>query len=225
VRRAAWLLLAIAVCAEAQIFRWTDAQGKVHYGDRPPADAKAKETGISNIPREAPSSDVEVLPTQIEYFAVSGLSIQDIGQSMRLTAPKGEEGQPVWGQAHWRLRWKFAHDTSKGCRIDKMAITVSSTLRMPQWQDRQRGALELQEKWAAFYRALLVHEEGHRDNGIRAGNDLARRIRGLGSYGDCEALNAQISNLGARITGEYSLVDASYDRTTQHGVTQGATLR
>jgi glutaredoxin len=34
------LVLAMAVPVAAQVYKWTDATGKVHYGDRPPDDAK-----------------------------------------------------------------------------------------------------------------------------------------------------------------------------------------
>jgi hypothetical protein len=35
-------VLAAAVAAQAQVYRWVDEQGKVHYGERPPSGAKAK---------------------------------------------------------------------------------------------------------------------------------------------------------------------------------------
>jgi hypothetical protein len=49
--RAALRILAIAVlalasAAAADVFKWTDASGKVHYGDRPPEDAKAQKLEI-----------------------------------------------------------------------------------------------------------------------------------------------------------------------------------
>ncbi len=34
-------LLAAATAAHAQVYRWVDEQGKVHYGERPPSGAKA----------------------------------------------------------------------------------------------------------------------------------------------------------------------------------------
>ena len=34
-------MLLAAVAAHAQVYRWVDEQGKVHYGERPPAGAKA----------------------------------------------------------------------------------------------------------------------------------------------------------------------------------------
>jgi hypothetical protein len=42
VRRAiALVALLAASAAHAQVYRWVDEQGKVHYGERPPAGAKA----------------------------------------------------------------------------------------------------------------------------------------------------------------------------------------
>jgi glutaredoxin len=38
--------LLIALPAEAQVYKWTDPSGKVHYGDSPPDDAKKEELKI-----------------------------------------------------------------------------------------------------------------------------------------------------------------------------------
>lgn len=38
--------LLLAVPAAAQVYKWTDPSGKVHYGDRPPDDAKKQELKI-----------------------------------------------------------------------------------------------------------------------------------------------------------------------------------
>jgi glutaredoxin len=48
VRALAFALLAAALCtaAGAQVFKWTDAAGKTHYGDRPPEEAKKQELRI-----------------------------------------------------------------------------------------------------------------------------------------------------------------------------------
>ena len=38
--------LLVALPASAQVYKWTDPGGKVHYGDRPPDDAKKEELKI-----------------------------------------------------------------------------------------------------------------------------------------------------------------------------------
>lgn len=40
------LLAALALAAHAQVYKWTDSTGKVHYGDRPPDDANKQELRI-----------------------------------------------------------------------------------------------------------------------------------------------------------------------------------
>jgi glutaredoxin len=45
-RTLAVALAALATAASAQIFKWSDAAGKTHYGDRPPAEAQAQELAI-----------------------------------------------------------------------------------------------------------------------------------------------------------------------------------
>jgi hypothetical protein len=42
--------------AHAQVFKWTDEDGKVHYGDRPPATANKKEVQVSPGPTPPPDA-------------------------------------------------------------------------------------------------------------------------------------------------------------------------
>lgn len=54
----AMLILVLAAPAAAEIYRWTDSQGRVHYGDRPGrADAQA-------VPLPTPSSGLGVNPDE-----------------------------------------------------------------------------------------------------------------------------------------------------------------
>jgi glutaredoxin len=43
---AALLLAALALPAAGQVYKWTDRDGRVHFGDRPPPDAKTEEVRI-----------------------------------------------------------------------------------------------------------------------------------------------------------------------------------
>jgi hypothetical protein len=48
------LLLAAAAATHAQVYRWVDEQGKVHYGERPPSGAKA--TPVETKPAGPPAA-------------------------------------------------------------------------------------------------------------------------------------------------------------------------
>jgi glutaredoxin len=51
---AALLLCALAFALHAQVYKWTDSTGKVHYGDRPPDDANKQELRIRIPSYEGP---------------------------------------------------------------------------------------------------------------------------------------------------------------------------
>lgn len=53
----ATLLLALAASAAGQVYTWKDKDGKVHYGDRPPADAKTEEVKIRSYDTPSPPQD------------------------------------------------------------------------------------------------------------------------------------------------------------------------
>ena len=38
------MVLALGPAAQAQVYKWTDANGQVHYGSQPPAEGQAAET-------------------------------------------------------------------------------------------------------------------------------------------------------------------------------------
>jgi glutaredoxin len=48
-------LLALPLTAASEIYRWTDAQGKVHYSDNPPPEAKAKQIKVRINSIEGPA--------------------------------------------------------------------------------------------------------------------------------------------------------------------------
>jgi hypothetical protein len=57
-RGLALLLIGLALPAAAEIYKWTDAQGKVHYGDQPPSGIDAKQIN-SRVSKESEAQALE----------------------------------------------------------------------------------------------------------------------------------------------------------------------
>jgi len=209
-----FLLVALAAAAEAQVYRWKDAEGKVHYGDRPPEAETAKAIDIPGPASTAAASEVRVTETTVDWFPIRGTSSAQMRASMQETAPYSAERQSkVWGQCRWWLEWDFKHQAApSGCRIGAFTITLNARMKLPKWVDSSHGGAELRARWETFEKRLRQHEDGHKDNGIKAANDLARRLRALPEYPDCATLNEQIKKLGERIVSEYALLDKAFDR-------------
>ena len=208
------VLLALPASANAQVYRWKDADGKVHYGDRPPEAEKAKAIDTPAPAAAAAASEVQVTETTVEWFTIRGTSSAEMRASMSETAPYSAERQSrVWGQCKWWLQWDFKHHaTPAGCRIGAFTITLNSRMKLPKWVDSANGGAELRARWETFEKRLRQHEDGHKNNGIKAANDLARRLRALPEHADCATLNNEIRKLGERIVSEYDLLDKAFDR-------------
>jgi len=76
-------LLAFAVAAQAQLYRWTDSSGKVHYTDTPPpADAKNVEKKASARPSAEAASAAQqsyALQQAVKNFPVTIYTSKDCG--------------------------------------------------------------------------------------------------------------------------------------------------
>lgn len=205
--------LSISFACDAQIHRWTDSDGRVHYGDHPPDAQGAKTIVVPGGETSAPV-DVEVLETTVEWFDIRGFSTREMRESMLQTAPYSlVQKSPVWGQCRWWFEWKFGHRVAAtSCRIDKVAIKVHAQMKLPRWVDANHASSDLRQRWDDFERRLRQHEDGHKANGIRAANDLARRLRALPEFKDCVALNAEIVKTRSRVLSEYRLLDNAFDR-------------
>ena len=53
------LLILFALPARAEIYKWTDEKGKVHYGDQAPADPKTKTLSVKPALAERRSSNAD----------------------------------------------------------------------------------------------------------------------------------------------------------------------
>ncbi len=57
-------LVALSTAAGAEVFRWTDAEGRVHYGDRPSAGSQSVPLTSGPAPAQPAPSDAERLQRQ-----------------------------------------------------------------------------------------------------------------------------------------------------------------
>jgi len=67
-------VLCISAAAHAQVYKWTDSTGKLHYGDRPPQDVRKEELKIGVQSFDAPpmierAADVIRRPAKVDAGA------------------------------------------------------------------------------------------------------------------------------------------------------------
>lgn len=111
-----------------------------------------------------------------------------------------------------------------GCRLATLYVRMDLVLDLPVWRPAGVTRRELRARWERMISALTRHEEGHRDNAVRAARELHQRLSALGEHQDCEALGKQAQREMFRVKLRFDLREQAYDRRTGHGVSQGSVL-
>lgn len=200
--------------APGQIHKWTDANGRVHYGPHPPANVKSTSLHPPASRSANPEANVEIEESTIQHYPVYGRTPLELHVSMMQNGPFNEIVQRrVYAEIHWRFNWKFdiADDDGK-CRINKFVVKLVTIITMPQWMNAEGADAETRALWPSVVRKIRQHEDGHKAIGVEGANVLARRLRALPAYANCHALNHAISSEGARVYGEYALANNAFDR-------------
>jgi predicted secreted Zn-dependent protease len=82
----------------------------------------------------------------------------------------------------------------------------------------------LKTRWQQFADALKRHEDDHKDHGLAAGKEIEAALLAAKPESNCEDLAAAANSVAEAIVTKYQKVDQDYDRKTDHGRSQGATL-
>jgi predicted secreted Zn-dependent protease len=209
------LIFFLSVNVHAQIYKWTDQNGRVQYSDKAPQDKLSKIVHVENSAGPTALAEVEIEESTIKYYDVYGTNAYELETSMYKNGPFNQiVMQHVIAECGWKFNWKFDYVRDKGqCRIGKFKITLSTEITFPKWKNPQDADDKARDIWARSAIEIRKHEDGHKATGIQAANVLARRLKALPSFDTCEELNAAISREGKQIYHEYSLIDRAFDRT------------
>jgi predicted secreted Zn-dependent protease len=151
-------------------------------------------------------------------YAISGNTASQLRQQMIDRGP-GDH----FAYTSWRISWSYRTyiDGSGRCRTKDVRVSQSVIKKMPTWSAPASASRDLRLKWYFFITALAKHENGHVWLSALAANDIDTWIRALndpscsnvhraasfGAYGRLDKLRAQ---------------DIAYDRSTNHGLNDGA---
>lgn len=95
---------------------------------------------------------------------------------------------------------------------------------MPRWKPEGEPDASLVLEWNRFLEAVWRHERGHARHGLAARRDAERILRNLGVFPSCEELEASANTAIDQVFNKWRARDRAYDRETNHGASQGATL-
>jgi predicted secreted Zn-dependent protease len=225
------ILLAIAGDAAAQVFKWTDSEGHVHYGDRPPGEAAAKAIATPS-PGFTPGQDVEIEETEYRYFEVNGATVEELNRGREAFGVSGisiRDGKPFksWANCGWHLRWNVTRSKKDDgqCHVEKFKVKLVTYITLPKWGDKSDAPPDLQKKWDTFVRVVHTHELGHKQNNVRAANEMTVEIHKLSPQPDCATVDAKVQTLYGNVVTKYKLLNNAWDQAQVNGSEEDYYLR
>lgn len=160
------------------------------------------------------------------YYPVSGVTSHELRAQMDKKGPGA--GGKTRGDARtkWMVNWGFGlKQVSEGCRIHNVSTSVKVAFIMPRWKNAAKGSPELRERWQNYMKALQNHEDGHRDFGIKAAQEIESVLSGLGPRRSCREMERTANAAASDTLNSYIKKEEYYDILTIHGMTQGASFR
>ncbi len=157
------------------------------------------------------------------YYAVTGDTIRDIHRSLGQARPwKRSEHDAV---TQWRVEWHLNYIQGAGdCRLTTFSTRSFIQITLPKWTRSTNAAPAVAQAWDNYVTALVRHERGHGQMAIAAAAEMHKRVKAVRADANCEALKSRINGLCQQVIAEHKQHELTYDKTTNHGQTQGARL-
>ena len=159
------------------------------------------------------------------YYYISGSSATVLAAQLDQTGPADTDGKRYAGKTRWDVQWQFNHNQEgETCGLKDIAIAVGVAQTMPKWRGEDKGGASLKAHWQKFLEALKRHEDGHKEHGMKAGAEIEKALQAIKPASNCEDLDKAANAAGEQVVEKYRKLDTEYDRSTDHGRKQGATL-
>jgi predicted secreted Zn-dependent protease len=157
------------------------------------------------------------------YYNVSGATADEVWTDIIAKSPVRQHGKQHVAYTRWHVNWKFWWlDRGDRCEISKVETSLDVTYTLPRLEQDSPIPEQLLTSWQTYYTALFEHEQGHRDFGIEAAEEIENSISAMGDRDDCKRLEHAANEIGHSVISKYSRIEKEYDLSTNHGLNTGA---
>lgn len=158
------------------------------------------------------------------YYTVKGKTAEELRAHMNRLGPLDPLSNRRYdAYTAWNVQWRYRTvNKNNRCYLHSPTVNTSITMTLPQWNLSANTSGQLKQKWSTYIQALLNHENGHKQHGISAGEEILQLLRQINSYSSCQSLQQAANQTGHDIISKYSQKDIIYDQKTRYGATQGA---
>jgi predicted secreted Zn-dependent protease len=164
-----------------------------------------------------------VVDVKKDYYWVSGRTARDIRNDLNMKTPVREDGMKYDARTDWFVKWTFWwNESSSLCTIIKVETRADIHYVLPKLRRSGWIPNSLKQKWESYMKALLHHENEHKDLGVRAAREIEKEIGNMAARRACKQLEIDANRLGHKIMKKFNDLEREYDRKTNHGMNDRA---
>ena len=238
------VILSLHPLCFADLYFWIDAKGVKHYSNSQPEKNKITQLPeiFSNDKESKPLQKVELKQTvasklqktvygpkvniKCVYYDVIGVNINDLRSETIKQSPIRIDGITFRGRTQWHINPYYEIKQQNDLwYYDNVSATVDIIFTMPKWVDYRKAHRDEQKRWDVFYKALMDHENIHRDIAIGSAKKLCNTLIELESHSGKTELKNIWTIRAKKIYRECRILNKQFDDDTEHGVKTGAIMR
>lgn len=156
------------------------------------------------------------------YYTVAGDTAEDLWADVLARSPIEQHGRKHVAYTRWQVNWRFWwQNNGESCDISKVDTRLDVTYTLPRLETSPGIPDAVGERWERYYAALVEHEQGHKDLGVKAAREIEQRLSAMGPRDDCRQLELDANTMATKVIERYREMEQAYDRSTNHGLNTG----
>ncbi len=234
----------VALCLLALVTGCSDKTNAPFVTSSPQPNPPVRELASPKVPTFADPVDAAVIPYRLKaaqfgfqqktdqprvkvryrYYPIAGSTAIALRSQMSQSGPVSQVEQIHYdANTDWYVRSSYNFVMrGNGCTITSVNTNVDILFTLPKWTPPTGASRSLKVQWQQYMAALQVHENGHKQHGVEAGQEITQTLRNLPAFASCQTLKTTANSYIQKIIKHYNQKDIDYDEITKHGVTQGA---
>ncbi len=173
---------------------------------------------------QVPTSGAQPLPPgvtveeHVHHYLLDATEVPALREQLDTRGPRNRFGHPAAGLTRHDFTVRYTSEPrERDCVLRDLTVHVRIDIHLPRWEPDGDAAEALQAQWTALYDALHAHELGHRDNGLWAAAELARRITAVGPARNCTALTLSVDVTRQRVLDALRRREDAFDAASDFG--------
>jgi predicted secreted Zn-dependent protease len=174
----------------------------------------------AGAPARATEKADTLITTNYSFFGGTNVALM---RAAMIAARPWHQSMAWDAHTQWSIQTHYHYAREQG-QFKLAALQVRTVVHttLPWWAPRQAAAPALWTAWQKCFNGLRVHEQGHVDLAVAAGDEVLQKLKALPPFESVAELAAAANRTLKDTIASFRQRERHYDEETHHGQTQGA---